>query len=123
MVKTEQSTLKLKVTEALSKDVGRAYARMGPEDLSQLDAAAGDVVEITGKRKSVCKIMLAHKEVRGQSRIQLDGLARENAGAGLDEFVQVRKLACRPAERLVLTPINVVPADRDLDYIGSLLDG
>jgi transitional endoplasmic reticulum ATPase len=123
MVKTEEATLKLKVSEALSKDVGRAYARMGPEDLARLDAAAGDVVAITGKRQSVCKTMLAHKDLRGQSRIQLDGLARENAGAGLDDFVQVRKLACRPAERLVLTPINVTPAERDLDYIGSLLDG
>ncbi|MBZ5626243.1 MAG: CDC48 family AAA ATPase [Acidobacteriia bacterium] len=122
-MKTEEGALNLKVTEALSKDVGRAYARMGPEDIARLDAAAGDVVEITGKRKSVCKIMLAHKELRGQSRIQLDGLARENTGAGLDDFVQVRKLDCRPAERLVVAPINVTPAERDLDYIGSLLDG
>jgi len=123
MVSTEEGVLKLKVGEALSKDVGRAFARMGPEDLAKLDVAAGDVVEIAGKRRSVCKVMLAHKESRGQSRIQLDGLARENAGAGLDEFVQVRKIAWRPAERLVLAPINVTPAERDLEYIGSLLDG
>ena len=44
-------------------------------------------------------------------------------GAGLDEFVQVRKIACRPAERVVLAPVNITPSDRDLDYIGSLLDG
>jgi transitional endoplasmic reticulum ATPase len=123
MVKTEEAVLKLKVAEALSKDVGRAFARMGPEDLAQLDVAAGDVVEIVGKRRSVCKVMLAHKENRGQARIQLDGLARENSGAGLDDFVQVRKIACRPAEELVLAPLNVTPAERDLKYIGSLLDG
>jgi transitional endoplasmic reticulum ATPase len=123
MVKTEEAVLKLKVAEALSKDVGRAFARMGPEDLAKLDVAAGDVVEIVGKRRSVCKVMLAHKENRGQARIQLDGLARENAGAGLDDFVQVRKIACRPAEEMVLAPLNVTPAERDLKYIGSLLDG
>jgi transitional endoplasmic reticulum ATPase len=119
----EVPVLKLKIAEALSKDVGRGIARMGPEDLERLQLAVGDLVEIVGKRGTVCKAMPAHKELRGQSRIQVDGLVRENAGAGLDEFVQVRKTACRPAERVVLEPANVRPTERDLDYIGSLLDG
>src|ERR1039457_1125173 len=117
------AVLKLKVAEALSRDVGRGIARMGPEDLDKLGIAVGDTVEITGKRVTVCKAMPAHKELRGQSRIQIDGLVRENAGAGLDEIVSVKKTICRPAERVVLAPSNVRPADRDLDYIGSLLDG
>ena len=121
--RTEIPVLKLKVTEALSKDVGRGIARMGPEDLDKLQVAIGDLVEVAGKRGTVCKVMPAYKELRGQSRIQIDGLVRENAGVGLDEFVQVRKTSCRPAERVVLAPANVRPSERDLDYIGSLLDG
>jgi transitional endoplasmic reticulum ATPase len=121
--RTEVPVLKLKIAEALSKDVGRGIARMGPEDLERLQLAVGDLVEIVGKRATVCKAMPAHKELRGQSRIQVDGLVRENAGAGLDEFVKVRKTACRPAERVVLDPANVRPSERDLNYIGSLLDG
>src|ERR1019366_1607950 len=89
--RTEAPVLKLKVTEALSKDVGRGIARMGPEDLDRLQVAIGDPVEITG--------------------------------VGLDEFVQVRKTTCRPAERVVLASAGVRPSERDLDYIGSLLDG
>jgi transitional endoplasmic reticulum ATPase len=123
MKKTEELALKLKVTEALSKDVGRAYARMGPEDLEKLQVAIGDIVEVVGKRTTVCKAMPAYKELRGRSRMQLDGISRENAGAGIDDFVQVKKIACRPAERVVLTPITITPAERDLQYIGSLLDG
>lgn len=119
----ETQGLKLKVTEALGKDVGRAFARIGPEDMEKLQVGIGDTVEITGKRKTVCKVMPAYKELRGQCRVQLDGLTRENAGAGLDEFVQVRKSACRPADRVILAPINIIPANRDLKYIGSLLDG
>jgi len=121
--RTEAPVLKLKIAEALSKDVGRGIASMGPEDLERLQLAVGDLVEIVGKRATVCKAMPAHKELRGQSRIQVDGLVRENAGAGLDEFVKVRKTACRPAERVVLDPANVRPSERDLNYIGSLLDG
>ena len=119
----ESKGLKLKVTEALSKDVGRALARMGPEDLEKLEVAVGDTVEVIGKRGTVCKAMPAYRELRGQSRVQLDGLTRDNSGAGLDEFVVVRKISCRPADRVVLTPRNIAPADRDLKYIGSLLDG
>jgi transitional endoplasmic reticulum ATPase len=122
-VEKPEATRKLKVTEALSKDVGRAFARMGPEDLEKLGVAIGDLVEVAGKRRAVCKAMPAYKELRGQSRVQLDGLSRENAGAGLDEYVQVRKIACRGAERVVLTPLTITPQDRDLKYIGSLLDG
>lgn len=123
MKKNEESGLKLKVTEALSKDVGRAYARMGPEDLEKLQVAIGDIVEVVGKRTTVCKAMPAYKELRGRSRVQLDGISRENAGAGIDDFVLLKKIACRPAERVVLTPITITPAERDLRYIGSLLDG
>lgn len=122
-MKADDVSLKLKVTEALGKDVGRAYARMGPEDLEKLQLAIGDILEVAGKRKTVAKAMPAYKELRGRSRIQLDGISRENAGAGIDDCVQVRKIACRPADRVVLTPVNITPSDRDLQYIGSLLDG
>jgi len=117
------NSLKLKVSEALSKDVAHAYARMGPEDLAELQVEVGDVVEVTGKGRTVCKAMPAYKDLRGQSRVQLDGITRENAGTGLDEFVQVSKVGCSPAERVVLVPVHLTPSERDLDYIGSRLDG
>lgn len=115
--------LKLKVTEALTKDVGRGFARMGPEDMEMLGASTGDSLEIAGKRKTVCKAMPAYKDMRGQSRVQLDGISRENAGAGIDEFVTVSRTLCRQAERVAIAPTGIAPSDRDLGYIGSLLDG
>jgi transitional endoplasmic reticulum ATPase len=121
--RTEIPVLKLKVSESLSRDVGRGIARLGPEDLETLQVVSGDLVEVSGKRGTVCKVMPAYRELRGQSRIQIDGLVRENAGAGLDEFVQVRKISCSPARRIVLAPANVRPSQRDLDYIANLLDG
>ncbi len=119
----EGKPLKLRVSEALSKDVGRAFARVGPEDMARLQVEVGDIVEVAGKTKTVCKVMPAYKENRGQSRIQLDGLTRENAGTGLDENVEVHRIACSPAQRVVLLPTNITPSERDLDYIGSRLDG
>ena len=123
MGKNTDQPIKLKIVEALSKDMGRAYARMDPEDLAKIGANIGDVVEVIGKRRTACKAMPAYKDLRGQSRIQLDGVSRQNARAGLDETVSVGKIACRPADRVVLSPVNVKPSERDLEYIGSLLDG
>ncbi len=115
--------LRLKVTEALKKDVGRAYARIDPDDMKAMGVSIGDIIAITGKRTTVARLMPAYQDVRGQSRIQLDGISRENAGCGLDETVQVAVTAWRAAERVVLVPLNTAYDKRDLDYIGSLLDG
>lgn len=123
MGRADDSTLKLKVTEALSKDVGRAFARMGPEDMDRLQAVTGDTVEVEGKRKTVCKAMPAYRDLRGRSRVQLDGITRENVGAGVDDLVTIKKVDCRPADTVVLNPVDTAPAERDLAYIGSLLDG
>lgn len=115
--------LKLKVTEALGKDMGRAIARMGPEDLERLEVSIGDILSVEGSRQTVCKALPAYKEIRKRSRIQLDGITRENAGTGLDQNVRVRRIECRPAETVRLTPLHITPDERDLKYIGSLLDG
>ena len=117
------TTLSLKVAEALGKDVGRGLARLDPADMAALGLEIGDVIEIAGKRKTVGKVMPAYKEQRGKSRIQIDGLTRENVGTGLDQAVEVHKIATRPAVRIVLVPTTITPRERDLKYIGSLLDG
>jgi transitional endoplasmic reticulum ATPase len=117
------TALKMRVTEALAKDMGRAFARLDPDDLQRLHASIGEILQVTGKRTTYCKAMPAYKEQRGQSRLLIDGLTRENAGAAIDEIVQVEKVASRPAERVVLVPSTVSPSARDLQYIGNLLDG
>ncbi|MBZ0096765.1 MAG: hypothetical protein K8H75_15530, partial [Sulfuricella sp.] len=56
MEKSADGALRLKVTEALGKDVGRALVRMDPADIQALGAEIGDIVEIVGKRRTVCKV-------------------------------------------------------------------
>ncbi len=123
MKKTADKATRLKVTEALSKDVGRALARMDPADIVALGAAIGDIVEVVGKRRTVCKLMPAYKDDRGGARIQLDGLSRSNAGVALDDAVAVQKVTAQAAQRIVLSPTAPGLSDRDLQYIGTRLDG
>lgn len=123
MTTTMEKALKLKVAEALPKDVGRGVARLDPADMARLGLEIGDLLEIVGKRRTVCKVLPAYKDQRGQARLQIDGLARENAGTGLDQVVEVRKASLRHADHVVLSPVGITLRDRDLKYIGSLLDG
>jgi len=123
MDKANDGALKLKVSEALGKDVGRALARLDPADMGELGLKIGEIVEIAGKRRTVCKAMPAYKEQRGLSRVQIDGLSRENAGTALDQVVEVRRISAAPAQGISLAPTTITPRERDLQYIGSLLDG
>ncbi len=123
MKKNEGQELRLKVTEALIKDVGRALARMDPADMLIMGVDIGDIVEVVGKRRTVCKVMPAYKDVRGGARIQLDGLSRTNAGVALDDFVELKKVRAQSAQRIVLSPTASGLSDRDLQYIGARLDG
>lgn len=122
-VGTQKGKLTLKVSEALSKDVGRGLARIDPLDMETLGAEIGDVVEIAGKRRTVAKVMPCFKEERGKARAQIDGLTRGNAQVSLDEKVSLQKVAWQPADKVVLSPIGYANLERDGKYIGSLLDG
>ncbi|MFO0579372.1 MAG: CDC48 family AAA ATPase [Polyangia bacterium] len=115
--------LRLRVTEALPKDVGRALVRIDPEDAARLHAQIGDVVEILGTRRTAGKVMPTYRELRGQGRVQIDGVTRDNAGVGLDQAVELRRVTAPPAERVQITAQGLRPGERDLEYIGHLLDG
>jgi transitional endoplasmic reticulum ATPase len=114
---------KFKVAEALPKDVGRAIARLDPRDIERLGVEVGDIIEVSGKRATVCRAMPAYKEMRGQGRIQLDGLSRINAKVGLDESVTLRRVSCPIADQIVVAPVNAKPEQGDLEYIAARMDG
>ncbi len=116
----------LRVKEAPVKDVGRAIARIDPQDMSLMGLENGDIILIEGKRPTPVKIMPCYPEDRGKSIIQVDGITRENAQTGIDEKVKVTKTSSRQATKLKLKPNtklgSLYKAD-DSKYIGSLISG
>ncbi len=100
------TVLTLKIAEAHARDVGRGIVRIDPRDMEQLGAAIGDVVEITGQRATVARVMPAYAEQRGQNLIQLEGVLRTNAGAALNERVKVRRIEVQPAQAVLLRPLD-----------------
>ncbi len=125
-MKKDNTTLTLKVKEALAKDVGRAIVRIDPEDMRILGLEVGEIIEIEGKRKTPAKVMPCYAEDRGKGLIQMDGISRENAQIGIDEKVKIRKIDYKPANRITLLPLTVsslLQRDKDTKYIGSLVEG
>jgi len=47
-----EKTATLRVADALQRDVGRGIARIDPKVVQDLGLTSGDVVQITGKRKT-----------------------------------------------------------------------
>jgi len=115
-----------KVKEALPKDVGRAIARIDPQDMKNLGLEVGQIVEIEGKRKTAAKAMPCYAEERGKQIIQIDGITRENAKVGLDEKATVRRVDSKPAGKITLTPLagtGILQKDKDAKYLASLMEG
>jgi len=115
----------LRIKEALVKDVGRALARIDPKDMKLLGLESGDVIVIEGKRATPVKIMPCYPDDRDKRIIQIDGITRENAQAGIDEKVKIVKTTCRQAAKIKLKPetkSGSLKAD-DAKYIGSLING
>ena len=119
---TKANPLTLKVAEATTKDVGRGIVRFDPGEFEKLNIQVGDVVTVSGKRKTVAKVLPAYMEDRGKGLIRLDGITRENALVGIDEKVKVAACDFQPARKIVVAPLTVMRS-YDARYIGSLLEG
>ncbi|MDO8589348.1 MAG: AAA family ATPase, partial [Armatimonadota bacterium] len=124
--KAEERPSSFRVAEALPKDAGRGLVRLDPQDLTRLGAEVGDVAEITGKRVTVARVMPAYSDHRGQGLVQMDGILRANAGAGLDEKVTVRPVQVQPAQKVTLASaegMRTALAAGQARYLARLLDG
>lgn len=121
-----QSDRTFKVKESLLKDVGRSVARIDPKDMNDLGIGVGDIVLVEGARATPLKVLPCYPEERGKGIIQIDGIARENAQAGIEEKVKLSKVASRKASKVVLKPVSGSASSlrgADSKYIGSLISG
>ena len=114
----------LRVAEALLEDVDTGTVRIDPADLSRIGVLPGDTVLVTGRRSTVARAQPGLPFSSDMHLTQMDGTLRENAQAGLDEKVTVRRVAVRPAETILLALIEASTyGPRDLARLRELLSG
>jgi transitional endoplasmic reticulum ATPase len=101
-------TVQLKVAEANPRDVGRGIARVDPEVMEQLGISdSGEVFGLQGKRQTVVKIMPTFPDQRGRGIVQIDGIIRENAQAGIDEQAKLARIKFEEAKKVTLSPLTL----------------
>jgi transitional endoplasmic reticulum ATPase len=114
----------LRVSEALTRDVGRGLVRLDPTDMATMGVQTGETVQLTGKRSTVAKALPAYAEDRGQGQVQMDGILRENAQAGLGDRLQMQKIVCPIARSVVLAPLGEAGGiGSDQRHMTSVLEG
>ena len=113
----------LRVAETNSKFVGRGMALVDPKVMEEMDLSTGDVLEISGKKKSYVLLWSSQRDDHGKKVIRIDGYTRNNIGVGIDDTVSVRKVNVKKAEQVILAPteeLNIVGLE---DYLPELLEG
>ncbi|MEM2454845.1 MAG: CDC48 family AAA ATPase, partial [Candidatus Bathyarchaeia archaeon] len=120
---SSSNVVTLRVAEAHGRDVGRGIARVDPKIMGSLGLTPGDIIEISGKRKTVAICWPGYSEDAGKGIIRIDGYIRRNAGVSIDEKVIIRKVEAKNAEKVVLAPIEPLRIEGAEDYLAQILEG
>ncbi|MBI5553509.1 MAG: AAA family ATPase, partial [Candidatus Diapherotrites archaeon] len=100
--------ISLRVQEPDPSHVGRNIATLDRQTKESLGVTSGDIVELSGTRKTAAVIWPAREEDEGKGVIRIDNLIRHNCGVNLGERVVVRKSSFSEAKRVVLAPTHDV---------------
>jgi transitional endoplasmic reticulum ATPase len=111
----------LKVLEAYTRDVGRGVSRIDYDAMDALDASTGDVIEISGKRRTVAKCLPLYPSDEGRGVIRIDGLIRNNSGVAIGDTVTIKKIKAPSAEKVVVAPLEAIPPI-DERYLADALE-
>jgi transitional endoplasmic reticulum ATPase len=112
----------LRVAEAQSRDVGRGIARIDQKVSYEIGFSVGDVVEIHGKKKTVAIYWPGYQEDYGKGIIRIDGYTRNNAGAGIDEKVEVKKVDAKKAKKITIAPTEPLRITGGEEYLKQILE-
>jgi transitional endoplasmic reticulum ATPase len=83
--------------------------RLDHDSMTLLEAATGDIIEITGKKRSVAKCLPLYPADEKKGIVRLDGLARNNLGVTISGTVKIKKIAATPAEKITVAPLVAIP--------------
>ena len=103
MTDDNSDSLTLRVAKAIPSDVGHGRARV-PFD-NDLNLKPGDIIEVSGERKTAAIVWRCRPEDANLGVIRVDGIIRKNAGVSLGDRVDIRKVETQPCQRLVLSPV------------------
>ena len=114
----------LKIAETNPKFVGRGVALIDPRIMEEMQLSTGDVIEISGRKKTFVLLWSGQSTDYGSGLIRIDGYTRSNVGLGIDDRVAIRKVSnIAKAEQVIIAPVEELSIVGLEDYLPELLEG
>jgi transitional endoplasmic reticulum ATPase len=100
--------MRLTVKPMKQSEAGRGLAAVDRAAMGELGLENGDYILIEAEGRAVARVWPGYPEDEGAGVIRIDGQLRQEAGAGIDDRVEVTKAEVEPATRVtVALPQNL----------------
>ena len=107
----------LKINEIPQQHVGKGRAIIDPKILEETKWSTGQILELTYNKKTHVKLWPGAPEEYGTGIIKIDGITRQNIGAGIGDKVSIKSVEAINAEQIVLSPTEKITADGLQEYM------
>ncbi|MBA4451580.1 MAG: CDC48 family AAA ATPase [Nitrosopumilaceae archaeon] len=111
------SEIVLKISEVPQQHVGRGRAIVDPKIIEDNNWNTGQILELTYNKKTHVKLWPGSPDEYGAGIIQIDGITRQNIGAGIGDKITVKAVEAINAEQIVLSPTEKIAAEGLQEYM------
>ena len=111
------SEIILKVDEIPQQHVGRGRAIIDPKIIEDKKWNTGQILELTYNKKTHVKLWPGNPEEYGTGIIKIDGMTRQNIGAGIGDKISLKSVEAANAEQIVLSPTEKISAEGLQEYM------
>ena len=111
------SEIILKVDEIPQQHVGRGRAIIDPKIIEDQKWNTGQILELTYNKKTHVKLWPGNPEEYGTGIIKIDGMTRQNIGAGIGDKISLKSVEAANAEQIVLSPTEKISAEGLQEYM------
>jgi transitional endoplasmic reticulum ATPase len=111
------SEIVLKIDESPQQHVGRGRAIVDPKIIEDQKWNTGQILELTYNKKTHVKLWPGAPEEYGSGIIKIDGMTRQNIGAGIGDKISLKSVEAVNAEQIVLSPTEKIAAEGLQEYM------
>jgi len=107
----------LKINEIPQQHVGKGRAIIDPKIIEDQNWNVGQILELTHNKKTYVKLWPASPQEYGTNIIKIDGVTRQNIGAGIDDKISIKSVEAVNAEQITLSPTEKITTDGLQEYM------
>ena len=123
MAMKDRSDKAIKVAELKPGEAGRGVVRLDPELMTVMDIRVGDIVEVSGDKRTVAKVLRGGPEDANRGIVRMDGTTRRNAGTSMDEKVAIKKITAKNATKITFSPTDQLRLQGGDEYLKQVFEG